>query len=611
VYFSNPWGLFALLALPAIVVIHLYHRRFPPLVVAGAHLWTSETRQPMAGRKRQNLPVTASLLLELAAALLISLGLSQPQFGDATRTAHLVAVLDNSASMLGTPAGSGALSFRDAAVAELERRVAALPRGSVVTLILSGSRPTMLAGPALPWEEARTKLADWQPRQPRHAFEPAWDLGLQLVETTGELLFLTDHLPPERETPDKLETVSVGRPLDNVSIGAARWTFDPATGRGRVFLRLRNQARRPAEFDVRGRAQGKDLFRRHVTLSEEGASSFEAEIPGGVGVLAVELLADGDGLEIDNRAELIEPSVRTVSYAITLPAEGEAARLLRKALDVLPDIQPADSSSANLVFAPGDVLPESDPKKWWVGLGPLSRDEAAIESARDLAGPFLLDKRHPLLEGIVLEGVVWGGVQPVALDVTPLVSSGRSILLARLAGTRTVGYLVNIDLARSNLGESPDWPILLANLIGLRRESLPGLLRSNYRLGEGVRFRLFEGEIDPAGGTGVPLTLEHAGQSKEIARASLVELSPPDETGIYEIKSGNDLAGRFAVHFQDADESDLRTLAPGRRAAKNAEGVSAISLDSSFSWLVLLGLALIIATILADWFVLRPAGSKQ
>src|SRR5574337_427459 len=54
-----------------------------------------------------------------------------------------------------------------------------------------------------------------------------------------------------------------------------------------------------------------------------------------------------------------------------------------------------------------DFLPESDPKKWWVGLGPLSRDEAAIESARDLAGPFLLDKRHPLLEGIVLEGVVW------------------------------------------------------------------------------------------------------------------------------------------------------------------------------------------------------------
>jgi hypothetical protein len=469
----------------------------------------------------------------------------------------------------------------------------------------------MLAGPALPWNEARKKLAGWRPHLPRHSFEPAWDLGLQLVEKSGELLFLTDHLPPERETPEKMETVSVGRRLDNLSISAARWTFDAATGRGRVFVRVQNQARRPVEFEVRGSARGDEVFRRRVTLSEQGATAFEAEVPGGLQTLTVELLAVGDGLAIDNRVELIEPSVRTVTYAIALPAPGESTRILRKVLDVLPDVQPGDPSSAKLVFAPAGVLPESNPQKWWAGLGPLSREASAVEAAKDVAGPYLLEKRHPVLEGVVLGGVVWGGVQPMTLDVTPLVSSGQLILLSRLNGTRTVGYLFNIDLERSNLGESPDWPILLANLIELRRENLPGLSRWNYRLGEEVRFRLYEGDVDPNGGSGAPLMLEHDGQTREIARTAQVELPPADDTGIYAIKAGDDLIGRFAVNFQDADESDLRNLTPGRREAKGVVGASTIALDNPYSWLILLGLLLMVLAILADWFVLRPAGSKN
>src|SRR6476661_4284379 len=114
----------------------MYHRRFPPLVVSGTHLWTSEARQNVAGRKREKLPITRSLVLELLAALLISLVISQPRWGGLNRTVHLVAVLDNSASMMSRPPDPGAPSFRDAAVAELARRAQSLPRGSLVTLIL-------------------------------------------------------------------------------------------------------------------------------------------------------------------------------------------------------------------------------------------------------------------------------------------------------------------------------------------------------------------------------------------------------------------------------------------------------------------------------------------
>ena len=47
---ANPLGLLGLLTLPAIVAIHLFHRRFPPLLVAGLHFWGAEVRVPTAGR---------------------------------------------------------------------------------------------------------------------------------------------------------------------------------------------------------------------------------------------------------------------------------------------------------------------------------------------------------------------------------------------------------------------------------------------------------------------------------------------------------------------------------------------------------------------------------
>jgi len=624
-HFANPWGLLALLALPTIIVIHLYHRRFPPLVVAGLHLWTSETRQTIAGRRREKLPVSASLLLELAAAFLLAVVLSEPHYAGMNDAVHLVAVLDNSASMSAQPVGG--VSFRDAAISELERRAKVLPRGSVVTLILSGNRPVMLAGPAVAWDAAKPRLLAWQPHSVRHSFEPAWDLGLQLVEKSGRLLFITDQVPPESQirengkpveressdrepvsrlaVPDQMEWISVGKRLDNLAIGAARWTFDATTGKGQIFLRVQNHSRQPLKFELVGRSSATIVFRRAGQLADQGASSFEAEVPGGLGRLTVELTADGDALAIDNHIELIEPQARIVTLAVSHP-QAETVRSIRRVLDALPEVQTGDGATAHLVFAAAGSLPESNPRWWWVGIGPLASEPEALEAAKDLAGPYLIDKRQPLLEGVVLSGVVWGGVQPVAYDVTPLVSSGNVALVSQLNGTRTVGFVFNIDLARSNLAESPDWPILIANLVELRRESLPGLARWNYRLGEVVRFRLYEADGGAeTSATSESLKLVHDGTSKPVARTNVIELPPLDETGVYEVQDGQTAVGRFAVNFFDAEESDLRNLVPGHRAAGTHNFNSSVSLDNPYSWVSLALLLVLVTCVFGDWFVLR------
>jgi hypothetical protein len=244
----------------------------------------------------------------------------------------------------------------------------------------------------------------------------------------------------------------------------------------------------------------------------------------------------------------------------------------------------------------------------WLGIGPIDPSDAARKKAKDIIAPYLLEKRHALLDGVVLGGVVFGGAQVVSLEATPLVSAGQQLLLCRLSGTQTAAYLLNLDFARSNLAESPDWPILVKNLVEMCRDALPGLKRWNYRLNEEITFRLDAG--DRSGSD--RLTLVFGGKTQPLARAPVVEIPPLQEAGIYEVRDGERSIGRFAVNFHDPVESNLSALGPGVRDAVSEPAPLSYRLDDPFSWLIAGGIAIILAAVLADWFVLdRTARARR
>lgn len=656
-YFANTWGLLGLVALPVIVVIHLYHRRYPKLPIAGLHLWGVETHTTTAGRTRERLPLTVSLICELLAAFLLSLVLADPRWGQLGKVAHLVVVLDNSASMSARPPGEK--PFRESAIDELERRISQLPRGSVVTLLRTGRRPEMLAGPATSWDEAKQKLVDWRPSLPKHDFLPTWDLAAQLAEGNGKLLFLTDAVPSEDvAVPKTMEVASVGRTLENVSISAARWDFDSLAAKGRVFVRLTNHGKRKANVRIAGTLGSVDglneaaareakvpagnaattadaplrkkIFENDVTLDVGASVPLEVEVPGGLGRMTLECESIGDGLALDNRVELIEPKVRLLHVAVTLPKENAAEQAVNRVLTTLPNISVTKSEAAELIVAPSDPLPPSQRELWWLGIGPLETSDEARKAASDLTGPYVLEKQNPLLDGLTLGGVVWGGAQPVKLEVSPIITSGTLPLLARLTGTRTTAYLLNVDFSRTNLGDSPDWPILLSNLVELRRDNLPGLRRWNYRMNEEIRFRITDTAAAAVTSTTQqngsangatrseqeadsprPLLLVHRGLKRTLARASTIEIPLLDESGVYSVLDGENLIGEFAVAFFDCEESSLSNLRPGRREPEISTSESGFLLDQPLTWIVLIGIVLIAAAAFADWNVLRSSAGRR
>ncbi len=601
--FANPWGLLALLAIPAIVVIHLFQQRFPPLLVGGAHLWGAETRVTTAGRRRDRLPVTASLLLELLASLLLAIGLSEPRFADTGEVTHLVAVLDDSASMLAHPAG--APSPRDLAVAELERRARVAGRNTVLTVIRSGRHPALVGSRAMTWEQAEAELAEWQPRAPRHEFAAAWDEAAQVAGERGRFLFLTDDMPqPVEHLPGPIEVIALGRRLNNVAIAAARWTFDSATAKGRVFFRVANPGAEAAVVQVRGASGGQLVFDQSLTVPAGGETPLEVEVPGGLRQITIRVSAADDALETDNAVTLIEPQVRLVTVAVSLPADSEERRLTERVIRAVPDVQPGPVEAAHLLIGPAGTPPESRREMWWLGIGPISRVEAVRKQAVTFSGPFIIDRQHPLLEGVTLGGVAWGGVQGTNLELVPLISCNRAPLLAQFTGTLATAYLMNIDLTQSNLGRNPDWPILLTNLVELRRNALPGLRRWNYRLDEEVPLRL---ERPAAESAGELLLVAPDGRTRPLIRDrnDLVEIAGIEQTGVYGIQEGSTLHGEFAVNFFDPEESSLRSISPGRHEPTVAFEATKLRLDNPYSWLILIAILLTLAAVLGDWYVLR------
>ncbi|MGD9855250.1 MAG: BatA domain-containing protein [Planctomycetaceae bacterium] len=605
--FANPWGLLGLLSLPVIAAIHLFHRRFPPLLVAGAHLWGAETRVTTAGRSRDRLPVTATLLLELLAGLIFSLALSQPRFSKPGDVAHFVVVLDDSASMAARPAEGP--SFREIAITRLGERMDTMDRDSRVTLIRSGIQPTLLGGRAMLWDEAQTVLADWQPRAPLHSFHAAWDEAARIVGADGQFLFLTDRIPEDEfGLPRGMEIVSVGRRLPNVAIAAARRTFDSVSSEGRLFVRVTNTSTAAARVSLIVEAGGQVVMQQSLDVPGEGSVPLETSVPGGLGRLTIKISAPGDGLAVDDAVVLIEPQVRLVTVALEFPPDSIEAHLTQRVLGAARDVQLGSVEQADLVIGLAAVIPEVAPEQWWFGIGPLNLSPVIRNQARDLMGPYLVERQHPLMDGIVLGGVVWGGVQPTDLDLSPLISAGRIPLLGQLAGLAATAYVMNIDLSRSNLSESPDWPILLTNLLEGRRDELPGLRIWNYRLNETIRFRAERRSEDS---TERELTLVlPSGSERPIVRDrnDVVEIARLDETGLYAIREGERIVGEFAVNFFDDVESSLAELAPGARPPEATSEAVRLAIDDPYSWLMALAMLMLLAAMLADWYVLRPQG---
>ena len=599
--FTTPFGLFALLAIPAIVAIHLFRRRFPPRPVAGLFLWQVVRQTPEGGGRISRLPMTASLILECLAALALALILAGARIRPASVSEHLVVLLDDSASMSAVNARGE--SARDRAVRRVLAEIERLGSSARVTLVLSGERPSVLLGPAALAVEARATLeksGKWKPEAPHHSFDLGLRLARELAGKTGRLMALSDAPPANGKEVEGVFWISVGEPLANVGITAAQRTISLQEGKGAVSLTLANFSDSQTRRRLTLKTSDKELLVRDIDLAP-GTSSVTLPLPPGIPAIKVSL--SDDALQRDNEVTLIEPRPQEVGVENHLP-EGRGRQALSKALSSLSGVTLAEHG--HLAFIPASELDRpAAPGVWRVGFGHAPAALAAPGEARDFIGPFVPEKRDPLMEGITLAGVVWTGASPLAPGVHPLVSAGDQPLIVLLGQRPESGILFNLDLDRTNLVRAPDWPILISNLVEVRRQSLPGPDRWNYRIGEWVRVRLGR---DPRG----PLRFRSGGVERTLPAGRSVEFAAPSPGGLLQVVEGDTVLFELGVNFLDEEETNLRAKSTSETgkfadASQGLRSENGPASDPLFWLLVVIGgLAIIL-----NWYWLSPHTKRE
>lgn len=189
-HFATPWGLLALLSIPAILILYLLKQKHQETIVPSHFLWKQTLAQSQAQKPWQKLKKNLLLFLQLLAAAVLSLALANPVVQGKNRSENYIYVLDTSLSM---QARDEAPTRLEAAKAMIRESVQEAPGNAAFTLITMGRRADILVNRATEKNQVLTALSGVEAENGSGNFEEALTL-LGLAKEQGEsgVYFFTD-----------------------------------------------------------------------------------------------------------------------------------------------------------------------------------------------------------------------------------------------------------------------------------------------------------------------------------------------------------------------------------------------------------------------------------
>lgn len=545
-----PWAALGLLSVPLLVGLYMLRQRSRRRPVSSLLLWRGEPPHRESGRRVERFQSSRLFWLELLILLLLVAAALGPRLPTPDSRRPLVVVLDDSFSMQ-----AGAPSAREQGRRALLQEINS-ERHLNVRLIRAGQEPAMIDA-----DDGSAGLAKWQARSTTAALDDALALAFESGGPRARILVITDRPPEEELTEPRLLWWAFGAPQANLAIvGAARRAASPdrdavslvevrnASGQsaqGRLEIRLRNE-----NADEDASPESETVQTLELSLAAEEIGRYRFNVPRGRAAV-ITLQGNGaDALPYDNRAVLLPESTPPVRVRLEL-ADDNLRGLVERTLRATGRVRFVNDE-ADLVISPRPGAVNQD---WRLR---LLREERAAS----YLGPFVIDRSHPLAEGLSLDGAIWGAGEtdarlerPSVLDTT-VVSAGDTPLLIdrpRAAGRE---ILMRFRADASTLQQTPDWPILWWNLVTWRAASTPGIERPNVRLGETVDARLERG-LETAS-----WRLPSGAQRTLAVENGLTQLRP-EEPGVHRLVTPKG-SESFAVNVLAAEESDLRGSANGR-----------------------------------------------
>lgn len=559
-FFANPWGLLALGAIPAIVLIHFLQEQSRR--VRTSTLFLLEHARPTSeeGFRIERFQNSLPFWMQILAACALAWLLADPRWVHAEPRQTVAVVLDSSASMQ---------AFREDTLAALAARLraweAAADRTDWHLLETGPRRPPLYAGRSLT-ELLAAAEARWQPVLGDHAFSDSLVAARALVPAgAGGVVLVSDR---DVDVPADVAVLSVATPIDNVGFSGVGVDQAEGVATWRVLITNHSDVPQSRNLTLRaagtaGLADGEPLAPpQPIELAAGQSRSFSAAWPADDPDRLVLTLSE-DAFPLDDSLPLVKPVLRQVRLANRL--SGPVGDLLGKMLAAAGGVVVVDDTAqADLVIDQLGSEPATDAILVATGTADVARADddpsadGAIEAppAKPALDPaWVAAEDHPLVRdlswGSLLSGPA-GGMPLSAADTPLLWKDGRPLAFLRTTpradGRRSRSLVLNWDLAGSTADRTAAVVVMLARFVEQVREQLPSSWAANVETGQAI-------------------TLPGRRQTRapEMPGFFEVPLAAPPMASTTPSGDG-DAAPRpmltAAAHFADARECDLRGASP-------------------------------------------------
>jgi hypothetical protein len=614
-FLGFPLALLALTAIPVLGGIYWLRNRFRRMPVSSLILWIDHSRPKEGGRRIQRIQTPLIFFIELLAILLLVAAAVGPMVPSKDMVRHLIVILDDSYSMQAGDGESPRQLAIEAVKKELQRQ-----KNVKARFILAADRPQVLGSAVRTTKEATELLTQWQCQSARADIGQAIVLALELARQWTDILVISDQPPPNPlDESTGIRWVALGKKLPNIAIiNASRTITD---NRERVLLEVANLSGQTGRANLiietlPEPTPSQVLKQQELILKPDHTQRIIVDLKENVPPLQARLQClTSDAIAIDNKVVLLSEGKPPIRTAISI-ANDTLREMLAKALQATTAATIV-TTDHELLFTDKAILNTALANKWQIRI-------ASEETAISYTGPYILDKSHPLTEGITLQGVIWAaGKSQDKLDAAATPLPGRAVIMAGDISLVTVdqrldssvNILMRLQPELSTLQNSANWPILISNIIRWRAAEKPGPDQINLRLGSTGSIKLPQNTqeitIDSPANAG-----ETIDYTQQAARTINIKTT---QTGLYTItatikeESADKETTRysrwqFAVNALHKNESDLANCSTGNWGNWQ-KSESTLKAYHNTAWIFLL---LAIAVLLCHLALLtRQGGTRQ
>ena len=589
--FANLAGLWALLGIPTVILIHFLQRKAKLIPVSTLFLLEKTQREASSGRHFDRLTQSIPLWMQLLGVLLLTWLLLEPRYPLSRSTQRIAIVLDSSASMMVS---------KNRLIEQLSNELPQLKGFATdveyTVLESTPGKQRLYAGKST--EELLASLEQWQPLA--GVTDPTQSLRLarSLVSRDGIVLYATDT--PSESLPFETVQLSVGKAIENV--GFTGVSFETKDGSLLWRATLQNYSDQEATrtwFVDSGK--GTPPEPKTVTLPARSLVTLQSNFP--KQAERIQLKLSNDEFPTDDTLRLIRPQPKQIKIDAAPTLDTLSKKLLR-AIEQLTLGTAVDADITLTAYDPLDPTPVLGNAIIFVNDG--------TQGGQYLAGGIIAEK-HPLLDGLNWQSLLIR--ETIALEIRPndqtlLYQDKRPLILLRTLPATAERpacqqLLFNFDPRLSNIENQPALIVILLRFIEQVRAVKVALSQENLETSQPIT--LASKSTTPP----TPVRLIEIDAAGQVLRSKEVDLnqplSAPEIPGYFRYQQGEETLLEAATYFADTREADFRACAETNQLGDaQAAAIQAHSKGDPYWHLWLLGL---IGVLLISWYYTRERDS--